>query len=1528
LGALPNSSSFTITLAGTVSAAAGSCFTNTATVLGHEVDPNPANDSSSLQTCVLGVRLAKSADVSSFDAPGVPISYTYTVSNPSAVDLTLVSLTDDPLGSVSCAQTTIPAHGSIVCSKLHDTSQGEVDAGGISNTATVTALGPDDIHVSAQASHHVPATQTPGISLVKTADVSSFAAPGTEIGYRYEVRNTGNVTLDPVAVVDPLDGLSGLTCVPAEGSALAPNKSMTCQANYLTTQADVDAGAVRNKATAVGQPPSGDAVTAADEASVPATRSPRISLVKTATPPGFAAAGNLITYRYLVRNTGNVTLDPVTVTDSRLGTVTSCPESTLPPRGLMICEVGYRIRQVDVDRGFVANTATATGQPPPGAGPPVTDRSAAIVRLSHAPAIGLAKQADISSFDAPGTRIHYTFTVSNAGNVTLHLIRLTDNRLGQISCPRTSLAVGGSMTCTATYTTTQADLDTGQITNTATVSGLSPHGRRVTAQDGFTLTAEQNPAIRVRKTASPASFTAAGTRLRYGYRVTNTGNVTLNPVTLVDNRLGPVNCPAGSLAPGASMTCTATATTTQAELDAGGIRNVAAAVGTPPDGERVQSAAPLIVPGIQHPALRAAKTADPTSFTRPGLTITYSYRVVNTGNVTLDAVTLTDNRLGSVDCPAGSLAPGASMTCTATATTTQADLDAGGVTNLATAAGVGPHGQRVTGLARARVTGVQRPAIRVVKAATYRNFSAPGTTITYLYLIVNTGNVTLHPVTLTDSRLGPITCPVDTLAPLRLTVCTARYTTTQADVDGAGITNTGTATGTAPNGSTVSDDATLTIRPVHNPAISLVKTASVPSFAEVGTPITYRYVVTNTGNVTLNPVTVTDPLPGLSRITCATAVPVLAPGRSTVCLATYTTTQADLNNGHIANTGTATGTAPDGTQVTDTDSVTVEATQAPAIGILKTTDPQSFTTAGTVIHYSYLVTNSGNVTLDPVTVTDDRLGSIGCPFTSLAPGIARTCTATYTSTQADVDAGSIVNTATATGTPPTGPNVSQQDMATVQAVPDPAISLTKTATPASFTTAGTVIHYSYQVTNTGNQTLDPVSVSDPLPGLSSVHCPGPPTGFNLAPGDSATCTASYPTIQADLDNGRIVNTAIAGGTTLSGTTVSDEDSATVIGTARPAISITKTATPASFDRPGTLISYRYRVTNTGNLTLTPVTVTDSRLGAICPNPTPSVLTLDPGASVTCTASYTTTRADLDHGGVTNTGTAAGTTPTGGTVIDQATRTVPATQNPAITITKSASVTRFDTVGTSIGYSYQVTNTGNVTLTRVSVTDPKTGLTPIVCQASTLMVGATMTCTASYTTTQADLNRGSLTNTGTATGTAPDGTQVSAHDTLTLDPEQAPAIALVKTASVPSFSAAGTTIRYRYRVTNDGNLTLDPVTVTDNLPGLSPISCPATRLAPGAGMTCTASYTTTTTDLERGQINNTGLATGHAPDGTTVTARTPLITPGPPPPAPQTSGPGLAATGPPPWLIWLAALAAAAVATGLATLASTHRRSQR
>ena len=92
-------------------------------------------------------------------------------------------------------------------------------------------------------------------------------------------------------------------------------------------------------------------------------------------------------------------------------------------------------------------------------------------------------------------------------------------------------------------------------------------------------------------------------------------------------------------------------------------------------------------------------------------------------------------------------------------------------------------------------------------------------------------------------------------------------------------------------------------------------------------------------------------------------------------------------------------------------------------------------------------------------------------------------------------------------------------------------------------------------------------------------------------------------------------------------------------------------------------------------------------------------------------------------------------------------------NPSLTINKEGTLALGSdgvaTPGDLISYTFVVTNTGDVPLTGVTVTDPKVGLSAISCPATTLAVGASMTCTATYAITQADINAGSVTNTATA-----------------------------------------------------------------------------------------------------------------------------------------------------------------------------------
>ncbi len=431
----------------------------------------------------------------------------------------------------------------------------------------------------------------------------------------------------------------------------------------------------------------------------------------------------------------------------------------------------------------------------------------------------------------------------------------------------------------------------------------------------------------------------------------------------------------------------------------------------------------------------------------------------------------------------------------------------------------------------------QSPAIGLVKTASSGPY-AVGSTITYSFLVTNTGNVTLHGLSITDPLVGlsAITGYATTLAPGASTTGTATYVVTQADVDRGSIYNLATATGISPSAVSVtaSDDATVAIS--QNPLIALAKAGTLnmtvvapTDRADVGDKITYAFTVTNTGNVTLTNVTVTDP-----KVTVVGGpIASLAPGASnnTTFTATYTLTQADINTGSVYNLATVTGTKPGGGTVTGTGGTTVSLPQSPAIALAKAgtlnmtvVAPTDRADVGDKITYAFTVTNTGNVTLTNVTVTDPKVTVVGGPIASLAPGASNntTFTATYTLTQADINTGSVYNLATVTGTKPGGGTVTNTANTTVSLPESATIALAKAGTlnmtvvaPTDRADVGDKITYAFTVTNTGNVTLTNVTVTDP-----KVTVVGGPIA-SLAPGasNSTTFTATYTLTQADINTG-------------------------------------------------------------------------------------------------------------------------------------------------------------------------------------------------------------------------------------------------------------------------------------------------------------------------------------------------------------------------------------------------------------------------
>ena len=309
------------------------------------------------------------------------------------------------------------------------------------------------------------------LSIVKSADPSFYDAAGDTILYTITATNTGQATLTGVDVGDALiDGLDSWQCSPATPATLAPGAAITCTATYTIKPADVSAGSVLNTACAdsaeTSEPVCDDETSCARSCrsprkptSTPSTR-PATSSATPSRPPTPAGRPSM---------TWTSAMPSSTASTTGSARRPSWSMSWRPAQSIT-CTATYRVTQQDVEDGSVFNQACADSDETPEV---CDDLDIPLARLE------IVKEASVSSYDAAGDEIVYTVTATNTGQATLRDVDVSDDLIDgldswvcqvgdtEVSLPVDSLASGQSITCTATYLVTEADLEAGSVPNTA-----------------------------------------------------------------------------------------------------------------------------------------------------------------------------------------------------------------------------------------------------------------------------------------------------------------------------------------------------------------------------------------------------------------------------------------------------------------------------------------------------------------------------------------------------------------------------------------------------------------------------------------------------------------------------------------------------------------------------------------------------------------------------------------------------------------------------------------------------------------------------------------------------------------------------------------------------------------------------------------------------------------------------------------------------------------------------------------------------
>jgi uncharacterized repeat protein (TIGR01451 family) len=720
---------------------------NTATV-SSPTDTNPANNTATASAPVGTPQADLSVEKSgpTTVAPGGTVTYSLVVRNagPSAVTdgelrdvlpqgVTFSSLTAPASGActtgstVVCSNMTIPVGGTLTMT-ITGTIASDLEIGAtLTNVTTVTSPGtvdPTPDNNRDEVDSRVGAATDADLAITKVDAVDPVVVGGT-VTYTLNVINYGPATATNVTINDTLPpsltlgSISGAcTSLPCVVPSLAAGGTLTVTINATATAP----GVVMNTATVSATEP--DPVTANNAASEPTTVAANATdadLLITKSAPARAGVGVPFLYTITVTNRGPGSAANVQLDDSIPAGVTiqsaAASQGTCDVTTSIVCQLGTLPAGASVQItamasaagvGTFTNVATvATPTPDPD---PSNNTDMATTEVSDPSSADLA----VVKVDSPdpvvgGGALQYVMTVTNRGPGVAVNASLSDPLPAGMTASQAVASVG-SCTAGTTVTCNFGDLPPGGIatvtiltaapvslpspnpmlnTVTVTSNAADPDAANNTATEPTTIVARAD--VGIVKTSTQASV-VPGTSVTYQFVVTNlgptpAGNVVVDDPTPVGLSFvtasapcaGGFPCGLGTLAPGASVTFTATYQVGSGYSAPNPIVNTTTVMTTTPDPNPSNNASSAMTPLAPPQADLGIVKSGPATILRGGQA-TYTLAITNHGPSDAPDVTVNDPTPagltfvaassacagGSLPCGLGPLAAGATTTITVT----------------------------------------------------------------------------------------------------------------------------------------------------------------------------------------------------------------------------------------------------------------------------------------------------------------------------------------------------------------------------------------------------------------------------------------------------------------------------------------------------------------------------------------------------------------------------------------------------------------------------------------------------------------------------------------------------------------------------------------------------------------------------------------------------------------------------------------------------------------------------------------------
>ncbi len=1421
VGALASGANATLQIVATV--LPNGPYANTATATSTTNDPTPGNNTATntpVPVASADLAVTKTAS-SATPIIGSNVTFTVTVSNngPSAAagvnvndqlpaGYTFVSAT--PSVGTYNAGTGVWAVGALA-SGANATLQivaTVLPTGPYANTATATSTTGDPTPGNNTATNTPVPVASADLAVTKTAS-SATPTVGTNITFTVTVSNNGPSAAAAVNVNDQLPaGYTFVSATPSVGTynagtgvwavgglASGANATLQIVATVLPN------GPYANTATATSttnDPTPGN--NTATNTPVPVA-SADLAVTKTASS-ATPIVGTNITFTVTVSNNGPSAAAGVNVNDqlpAGYTFVSATPSVGTYNAGTGVWAVGglasganatLQIVATVLPNGPYANTATATSttnDPTPG------NNTATNTPTPVASADLAVTKTASSAAPIVGTNVTFTVTVSNNGPSSADAVNVTDQlpagytfvsanpSVGTYNAGTGVWAVGTLASgANATLDIVATVLATGPYANTATATSTTgdPTPGNNTATNTPVPVASAD--LAVTKTASSATPTV-GTNITFTVTVSNNGPSAAAGVNVNDQlpagytfvsanpSVGTYNAgtgvwAVGALASGANATLDIVATV----LPNGPYANTATATSTtndPTPGNNTATNTPVPVASADLAVTKTASSATPIV----GTNITFTVTVSNNGPSAAAGVNVSDQlpagytfvsatpsvgtyNAGTGVWAVGALASGANATLDIVATV----LPNGPYANTATATSTTNDPTPGNNTATNTPVPVASADLAVTKTASSAT-PIVGTNITFTVTVSNNGPSAAAGVNVNDQLPAGYTFVSATPSVGTYNAGTGVWAV-GALASGANATldivatvlpngpyaNTATATSTTNDPTPGNNTATNTPTPVASADLAVTKTASSAT-PTVGTNITFTVTVSNNGPSSADAVNVTDQLPAGYTFVSANpsvgtynagtgvwAVGTLASGAN----ATLDIVATVLATGPYANTATATSTTGDPTPGNNTATSTPVPVASADLAVTKTASSAT-PTVGTNITFTVTVSNNGPSAAAGVNVNDQL--PAGYTFVSANPSVgtynagtgawavgalASGANATLDIVATVLPNGPYANTATATSTtndPTPGNNtatntptpVASADLAVTKAVSNPNPPI------------GSTITFTVTVSNAGPSAAADVAVNDALPSGYTFVSATPSAGtYNagtgvwtvgaLAVGVSQTLTVSA----VVLETGSYANTATGTSTTNDPTPGNNTSTSTPTPVANPSLSLVKAApTNADNDGSGTVtlgdvLTYTVTATNTGNITLTNVVVSDAQLtpaSQTCPS-------VPVGGTCVLTGTHTVTLSEVTAGEIVNNASVVSTEVT--TPVP-ATRTTPTARRPIVAVADSGAVTSGASGGTAVPnvlvndtLNGQPATTATVAISQVSSSNPNVTIDPL------------------------------------------------------------------------------------------------------------------------------------------------------------------------------------------------------------------------